>query len=117
MANPNLYTDPGISTKLSDIAGYLILIETQFEKERYPIGPEAGWETYINKYYKSDFLSKDVFKAFLVFIFSLAFLLVVVMSIRSHKDADVANENARAAGQAAILINGGAATAILAFLA
>lgn len=36
---------------------------------------------------------------------------------RSHKDSDVANENARAAGQAAILINGGAATAILAFLA
>jgi hypothetical protein len=36
---------------------------------------------------------------------------------RSHRDAGVSNENARATGQAAILINGGAATAMLAFLA
>jgi hypothetical protein len=36
---------------------------------------------------------------------------------RSHKDAGYSNENTRATGQAAILINGGAATAILAFLA
>lgn len=36
---------------------------------------------------------------------------------RSHRDADISNENVRATAQAAILINGGAATAILAFLA
>lgn len=36
---------------------------------------------------------------------------------RSHKDAQTGNENGRTAGQAVILINGGAATAILAFLA
>jgi|ERR1041385_3094985 ABC-type Fe3+-siderophore transport system permease subunit len=36
---------------------------------------------------------------------------------RSHQDAKISNDNARAAGQAAILINGGAATAILAYLA
>jgi di/tricarboxylate transporter len=36
---------------------------------------------------------------------------------RSHKDAGIANEHARASAQAVILINGGAATAILAFLA
>jgi hypothetical protein len=36
---------------------------------------------------------------------------------RSHKDAAISNENVRATAQAAILINGGAATAILAFLA
>ena len=36
---------------------------------------------------------------------------------RSHKDAGVSNESIRATAQAAILINGGAATAILAFLA
>jgi hypothetical protein len=35
---------------------------------------------------------------------------------RSHKDIQAANETARAATQAAILINGGAATAILAYL-
>jgi len=35
---------------------------------------------------------------------------------RSHKDADKSNETIRATAQAAILINGGAATAILAFL-
>jgi hypothetical protein len=36
---------------------------------------------------------------------------------RSHRDAAISNENVRATAQAAILINGGAATAILAFLA
>jgi hypothetical protein len=36
---------------------------------------------------------------------------------RAHRDADVSNENMRATAQAAILINGGAATAVLAFLA
>jgi len=36
---------------------------------------------------------------------------------RSHNDAYVGNENGRATAQAAILINGGAATAVLAFLA
>jgi len=36
---------------------------------------------------------------------------------RSHRDSGVSNENARATGQASILINGGAATAILALLA
>ena len=36
---------------------------------------------------------------------------------RSHRDADISNENLRATAQASILINGGAATAILAFLA
>ncbi len=36
---------------------------------------------------------------------------------RSHRDSGIANEHARATGQAIILINGGAATAILAFLA
>jgi hypothetical protein len=36
---------------------------------------------------------------------------------RSHQDAQLSNENARAAGQAAVLINGGAATAVVAFLA
>jgi hypothetical protein len=35
---------------------------------------------------------------------------------RSHLDAQISNENLRATGQAMILINGGAATAILAFL-
>jgi hypothetical protein len=35
---------------------------------------------------------------------------------RSHKDSTVANETARASAQAAILINGGAATAVLAFM-
>jgi hypothetical protein len=35
---------------------------------------------------------------------------------RSHQDIKQANENARASGQAALLMNGGAATAILAFL-
>ena len=35
---------------------------------------------------------------------------------RSHKDADKSNETIRSTAQAAILINGGAATAILAFL-
>src|SRR5690348_13692561 len=36
---------------------------------------------------------------------------------RSKLDAQISNENMRAAAQAAILINGGAATAVLAFLA
>lgn len=36
---------------------------------------------------------------------------------RSHQDSQTTNDNARAAAQAAILINGGAATAILTFLA
>ena len=36
---------------------------------------------------------------------------------RSHRDAASSNETARATAQAVILINGGAATAILAFLA
>ena len=36
---------------------------------------------------------------------------------RSHRDAVVSNETIRATAQAAILINGGAATAILAYLA
>jgi hypothetical protein len=36
---------------------------------------------------------------------------------RADADFDTANENARAAGQAAILISGGAATAMLAYLA
>jgi hypothetical protein len=36
---------------------------------------------------------------------------------RSHRDAGLSNENVRATAQASILINGGAATAILAFLA
>ena len=36
---------------------------------------------------------------------------------RSHKDAEASNATARATAQAMILINGGAATAILAFLA
>lgn len=36
---------------------------------------------------------------------------------RSHQDALVANQSSRTTAQAAILINGGAATAILAFLA
>jgi hypothetical protein len=35
---------------------------------------------------------------------------------RSHADAQISNENLRATGQAMILINGGAATAVLAFL-
>jgi hypothetical protein len=35
---------------------------------------------------------------------------------RSHQDAQISNENFRAAAQAAILINGGAATAVIAFL-
>jgi hypothetical protein len=35
---------------------------------------------------------------------------------RSHRDAHISNENARAAGQALILINGGSATALIAFL-
>ena len=35
---------------------------------------------------------------------------------RSHQDAQTSNENARATGQTAIIINGGAATAVLAFL-
>jgi hypothetical protein len=35
---------------------------------------------------------------------------------RSHQDAQVSNENARATGQALIIINGGAASAIIAFL-
>jgi hypothetical protein len=35
---------------------------------------------------------------------------------RSHQDADSSNQNARATAQAVILINGGAATAVLAFL-
>jgi hypothetical protein len=33
---------------------------------------------------------------------------------RSHQDSQISNENSRSAGQAAILINGGAATAIVA---
>jgi hypothetical protein len=36
---------------------------------------------------------------------------------RAQKDAEVSNENMRATAQAAILINGGAATAVLAYLA
>jgi hypothetical protein len=36
---------------------------------------------------------------------------------RSHKDAQVSNEHSRATAQALILINGGAATAVLAYLA
>lgn len=36
---------------------------------------------------------------------------------RSHKDAESSNASARSTAQAAILINGGAATAVLAFLA
>jgi hypothetical protein len=36
---------------------------------------------------------------------------------RSHRDAEVSNETIRATAQAVILINGGAATALLAFLA
>jgi hypothetical protein len=36
---------------------------------------------------------------------------------RSHRDSASSNETARATAQAAILINGGAATAVLAFLA
>ena len=35
---------------------------------------------------------------------------------RSHQDSQISNENSRAAAQAAIFINGGAATAILALL-
>jgi len=35
---------------------------------------------------------------------------------RSNQDAQISNENSRAAAQAVILINGGAATAVLAFL-
>jgi hypothetical protein len=35
---------------------------------------------------------------------------------RSQSDAQISNENVRAAAQAALLINGGAATAVLAFL-
>jgi hypothetical protein len=35
---------------------------------------------------------------------------------RSHRDAEASNATARATAQAAILINGGAATAVLAFL-
>src|SRR5437868_4622412 len=35
---------------------------------------------------------------------------------RSHKISQTANEHARATGQACILINGGAATAVIAFL-
>jgi hypothetical protein len=35
---------------------------------------------------------------------------------RSHKDAQVSNEHSRATAQALILINGGAATAVLAYL-
>jgi hypothetical protein len=35
---------------------------------------------------------------------------------RSHQDAQITNEHARAAARSAILINGGAATAILAFI-
>lgn len=37
-------------------------------------------------------------------------------SERSHRDANASNDMGRAAAQAAILINGGAATAILAYL-
>jgi len=36
---------------------------------------------------------------------------------RSHQDAQASNENHRATAQIAIIINGGAATAVLAFLA
>jgi hypothetical protein len=36
---------------------------------------------------------------------------------RSHKDAEASNDTGKAAAQAAILINGGAATAVLAYLA
>jgi hypothetical protein len=36
---------------------------------------------------------------------------------RSQQDSRISNENARAAAQSAVLINGGAATAVLAFLA
>ena len=36
---------------------------------------------------------------------------------RSHKDSEISNEHSRATAQACILINGGAATAVLAFLA
>jgi hypothetical protein len=36
---------------------------------------------------------------------------------RSHQDSSISNENIRAAAQAAVLINGGAATAVVAFLA
>jgi hypothetical protein len=35
---------------------------------------------------------------------------------RSHKDSEISNEHSRATAQACILINGGAATAVLAFL-
>jgi hypothetical protein len=35
---------------------------------------------------------------------------------RSHQDANASNDTGRAAAQAAILINGGAATAVLAYL-
>jgi hypothetical protein len=37
-------------------------------------------------------------------------------AVRSHQDSSDSNENRRSASQAAILINGGAATAVLAFL-
>jgi hypothetical protein len=36
---------------------------------------------------------------------------------RSQQDSRISNENARAAAQSAVLVNGGAATAVLAFLA
>jgi hypothetical protein len=36
---------------------------------------------------------------------------------RSHKDSEISNVHSRATAQACILINGGAATAVLAFLA
>jgi hypothetical protein len=36
---------------------------------------------------------------------------------RSHKDSEISNKHSRATAQACILINGGAATAVLAFLA
>jgi len=36
---------------------------------------------------------------------------------RSHRDAEASNETGKATAQAAILINGGAATAVLAYLA
>jgi len=42
--------------------------------------------------------------------------LVQFAEERSHRDSQASNENVRAAAQASILINGGAATAILAYL-
>src|SRR4051812_8994365 len=44
-------------------------------------------------------------------------LLADFAAERSHRNSQVSNEHSRATAQAAIFINGGAATAVLAFLA